>query len=81
MSKRKYWEKVSEILYTVLWRDVGFGISPQYIKDDLDIHGPEEGEIVSVRIIRESFYRKLIKVYEAPKYRPINKRGEDRFPE
>jgi hypothetical protein len=56
MSKRKYTKDVSEIVYGAEYGDKTMGrISDPWRRVGCDI---------PVRIVRESFYRKLIKVYE-----------------
>jgi hypothetical protein len=55
MSKRKYEKDVSPIVYSYL---VGNSIGRYTDPDAVD------GYRIPVRIVRESFYRKLIKAYE-----------------
>ena len=60
MSKHKYAKDVSGILYAREYKDFGFGTNLEWEREDDD-----KGEAVApVRIVRESFYRELIKAYK-----------------
>jgi hypothetical protein len=59
MSKRKYERDVSRIVYG--WHQDDFGMG-----DDTE-HYPVAANDIPVRIVRESFYRTLIKSYDRHK--------------
>lgn len=57
MSKRKYAKDVSRVVYG--WHQDDFGLG-----DSTEHFFIKESNTIPVRIVRESFYRKLIKCYE-----------------
>jgi len=59
MSKRKYAKDVTRIIYSQEYKD---GEISHYIETN------KYEDCIPVRVVRESFYRKLIKALETPRY-------------